>query len=803
MSKGMFRAVVRLQWLLALVMLPGVGLSVPSVTINSPTGTGTIGGDVRVSFTLSGGVGLMNWVVEVRSTDAGLGYTNVASGTATNSTVSATWSSAGGGFPDANDYEIRVTATDTVPSSGQNSVTGVVLNNTTYIRLDNPTDSATVGGLVRAVGAAGDSWTLRWDGLTNAATGSAGNINNDLNSTTLSDGPHTLVLTVTNQFGDVSTLTRALAVRNNVDPVVKITAPAENAGVKGTVKITGSARHPDATASVTLRTDLGATLYSGVGPTHTINVDWDTVAQGVPDGLRTLTLLLTDASGNENRAVVNVTVDNTGPQVSFSVTPTPGGFGKGTLDISGTVTDTNLDRWNITVDGGTSGVFPNSGTESEISSKWNTQLYSEGSHVVRVVAFDKSGNQGSSQVTVITDNIKPTASLTSPAANTVVKGGNIVIEGTASDANFDRWELAVDDGTTGLSNPSGTTNTVSSNLDTSSLGEGKHEIKLTAFDKAGNTQEAIVSFDIDKIAPNVDLTAPLADAFVRGIAPITGTVIDSNLDTWTVRIDGVVDIPNNTGTTGSISVDWDTRVRVGGVRRFPDGPHTIDVTARDKAGNVATLVRNIKVDNTSPSIENIQPEADSFVGESVLITANVVEQNLDKWTVTVDGEELDGGTGNSSGIEVDWFTSTYSEGRHTIQIVATDKAGNTDTKTVSVTIDRTAPQVFIRYPFNNFVVAPNTNLLIVVDITDLSDLSVDEDSVSVVLRGPRNNVVAKADKLSSTRLAAGNGIRWTGQLNVGKGGGKVGDKFTIEATAMDKAGNGPATAKKTIFIRFQ
>ncbi len=296
MSKGMFRAVTRLQWLVALLTLPAVGLGVPAVTINSPTGTGTIGGDVRVSFTLSGGVGTMNWTVEVASVDAGIGFTTVASGSATNSTVSATWNSAGGGFPDANDYEIRVTATDTVPSTGQNSVTGVILNNTTYIRLDNPTNNATVGGLVRAVGAAGDDWTLRWDGLTNAATGSAGNINNDLNSTSLADGPHTLVLTVTNQFGDVSTLTRSLSVRNNVDPVVKITAPSENASVKGTVKITGSARHPDASATVTLRTDLGATLYSGVGASHTIDVDWDTVAQGVPDGLRTLTLLLTDAS---------------------------------------------------------------------------------------------------------------------------------------------------------------------------------------------------------------------------------------------------------------------------------------------------------------------------------------------------------------------------------------------------------------------------------------------------------------------------------------------------------------------------
>jgi len=119
-----------------------------------------------------------------------------------------------------------------------------------------------------------------------------------------------------------------------------------------------------------------------------------------------------------------------------------------------------------------------------------------------------------------------------------------------------------------------------------------------------------------------------------------------------------------------------------------------------------------------------------------------------------------------------------------------------------VTIDRTEPKVFIRYPFQNQVFAPKTMILIVVDITDLSDKSVDEESISVLLRGPKNNVIAKADKLSVVPLTAGNGIRWTGQLNVGKGGGKTGDKFTVEATAKDKAGNGPVTAKKTIFIRF-
>ncbi len=799
MAKGRH---VRNLWLTLVALIPSLALAIPSVTINNPTTGGKIGGTAKITFTLSGGVGTMNLVVEVKSTNQAVGYTQVSTGSQTNGTVNTTWNTDAGGFPDDSDWEIRVTATDTVPSSGQNSVTSLIVNNATYIKLTNPTDTATVGGLVRAKGQAGDGWTLRWDGTSNAASGSAGSINADLNSTVLSDGAHTVVLTVTNSFGDQSTITRSLTVKNVTNPVVRLTAPTEGAGLKGTISIKGDSHHPDAGATTTVTTDLGANLFTGVGSNQTIDLTWDTVALGVPDGSRALTLLLVDASGNENRVIRNFTLDNIGPAVNFAITPISSGFVKGTVNIDGTINETNLDHYNVTVDGGTSGLTPSTGTTTTIASTWNTTIYSDGSHTVKVTAFDKAGNQGSAQVTVTSDNTKPVVNLTAPTAGTTVSGGSITVTGTATDANFDHWDLTVDGGTSGLGTATSTQTTVNSTIDTSVLSEGSHNLKLSGTDKAGNVAETSVTFSIDKTGPTIVLTAPLADAFVKGITDITGTVTDSNLDKWTVRIDGSVDIPSNTGTSSNLTVSWDTRAKTGSNRTFPDGPHTIDVRAQDKAGNVATLSRSVNVDNTAPVIQNVKPLKDDFVSGTVSITGEVIESNLDNWKVQVDGGDLASNTGNTSAISVDWDTTGYSEGNHTITITATDKAGNIATQSVSVQIDRTAPTLTILYPFKSQKIPPFSNMLVIVDVKDLSDKSLDPAKITAVIRDSHNNVVAKVDFLSSAALTNGTGIRWKGQVNVGKGPGKSNTAYTVEVTATDKAGNGPTTAKKQFFVSF-
>jgi len=744
----------------------------------------------------------MDWKVEVSSVNAGVPLTQVANGTGPNGTISTKWASATGAFPDASDYVITVSATDTVPSTGSNQLTGVVINNTNFIKFTFPTEGATVGGLVRAVGQAGASWSLRWDNVTSAATGAAGAISVDVDSTTQTDGAHTLVLAVTNNFGDVSTLTHNLTIKNDALPVVRLTAPLENATIKGTVNLIGEAHSPDTLAHVTLKNELGTTFYDQVGANHAINVPWDTIGLSVPDGTHTLTLLLQDSAGNENRVIRNVIVKNVGPIVNFSVTPTPGGFGKGTLTISGTVTDTSLKDWKITVDGGTTGVTPNTGTTSTIDATWNTTVYNDGPHVVKVVATDTAGNTGQNQVTVTTDNTKPRAEITAPPPNTIVTGGTLTVTGTATDANLDFWEVTVDGGTTGVSNPTGTGTVVNSIIDTTLYNEGNHTIKLAVFDKAGNEGDATVTFIIDKTGPLIDITAPIEDAFVKAIVAITGTAKDPNLKDWVIKIDGVLDFPNNTGTVEAISANWDTRVKISGNPKFPDGPHTINVTATDKAGNITNFTRKVKVDNTPPKINNVKPEKDTFVGDTVAITATIEELFLDKWTVTVDGQEIDGGTGNTSEVDVTWDTTNFGEGNHTIRIQAIDKAGNITNSDVVVTIDRTPPVVKIQYPFANLRVAPGSNLQVVVDITDLSDKSIDPEAVDGKLRGPKNEVVAKIAKVSSASLPAKNGIRWIGLVNVGKGGGKAGDQFTIEISVKDKAGNGPTVAKKIIVVRF-
>lgn len=138
------------------------------------------------------------------------------------------------------------------------------------------------------------------------------------------------------------------------------------------------------------------------------------------------------------------------------------------------------------------------------------------------------------------------------------------------------------------------------NLD-QSLPDGAYTLQVTATE-AGNQYNVppLINLTIQLTAPKFLDFNPVSGAFVKGIVPISATIKTPLMKDYKVQIDGQ-DIPNNTGSTTTFVVKWDTSPLQ------TDGPHTINITIRDQALNTASQSISVTVDRLPPSVTVTYP----------------------------------------------------------------------------------------------------------------------------------------------------------------------------------------------------
>jgi CARDB/FG-GAP-like repeat/Putative Ig domain len=191
--------------------------------------------------------------------------------------------------------------------------------------------------------------------------------------------------------------------------------------------------------------------------------------------------------------------------------------------------------------------------------------------------------------------------------------------------------------------------------------EGPHRIVAEAVDCAQNRTQAVFEFDIDTTAPVVNVaTFPACSA--GGVTP-TFEATDTNLDLVMATLDG---LPFVVGTVVSIQ-----------------GPHLLEVTATDRAGNTSTSTVAFIVDTSAPVVVVSGVVENGFYATQVFPTVSVTDSNLVESLLYVDGSPFVGGSAVAAG------------GSHLLQVQATDCAGNTTTRSISFTVDLEPPLVTI------------------------------------------------------------------------------------------------------------
>ncbi|HEU5121339.1 MAG TPA: hypothetical protein VFT59_00705, partial [Candidatus Saccharimonadales bacterium] len=145
------------------------------------------------------------------------------------------------------------------------------------------------------------------------------------------------------------------------------------------------------------------------------------------------------------------------------------------------------------------------------------------------------------------------------------------------------------------------------NIVASSLSEGIHSITVIAEDLAGNTQMITREYTVDRTIPQIT-TGIENNQVVKGIITVSMIIDEPRLQTSSITLlDGdnkvipleqiMVGVEDELAVTATdiSTLRWDTR-------KVVDGTYTLQLYGKDTAGNEATLVRTIVVDNVTPPL---------------------------------------------------------------------------------------------------------------------------------------------------------------------------------------------------------
>lgn len=222
---------------------------------------------------------------------------------------------------------------------------------------------------------------------------------------------------------------------------------------------------------------------------------------------------------------------------------------------------------------------------------------------------DGVGNVGTSTVPVVVDTVPPTFQFASPAVDSLHGGQQqqVTVTGTPADPGgiaFLRMSLA-DAGVAALVVDGGATATLP-------LPAGDYapfEIVADLRDSAGNSSRSTRRVFVDRQAPVLVVTTPLQDQRlnIAFLAP-TGGAVD-------VRV-SATDADPQRPTVRAVVGSFDAGVVDGGFL-VPTSPtdngvgYSARLTATDRAGNSAVLVRQFSVDRVAPTVLALQPATGS------------------------------------------------------------------------------------------------------------------------------------------------------------------------------------------------
>ncbi|MGL3111430.1 Ig-like domain-containing protein [Bradyrhizobium sp. BR 1432] len=493
----------------------------------------------------------------------------------------------------------------------------------------------------------------------------------------LADGPHTIVASQTDSFGNTGSASLSFTL-DTTAPTVAITSAGGPVN-QASQTITGTVDVADAGATVTIldgTTAIGTATVQGNG-------SWSTTVT-LNQGGNSLTARVSDAAGNiATSSAVVYTLGTTGPTVTEALVADTGTSASDHVTANPALSGTGLANTvvHLTIDG----VLSTATATADAQGAWSftPSGLADGLHTIVASQTDSFGNTGSASLSFTLDTTAPAVAITS--AGGPVNQASQTITGTVGVADAGAT-VTILDGTTAIG-----TAIVQGNGSWSSavtLNNGPNSLTARVSDAAGNTATSgAVVYTLSTTGPTVtealvvDTGTSVTDHVTANPA-VSGTGLANTVVHLT--IDGV--LSTTTATTDAQGA-WSFTPS-----GLADGLHTIVASQTDSFGNTGSASLSFTLDTTAPAVA-ITSAGGPVNQASQTITGTVGIADAGATVTILDGTTAIGTAtvqGNGS-----WSsTVTLNDGSNSLTARVSDAAGNTATSgAVVYTFSTTGPTV--------------------------------------------------------------------------------------------------------------
>ncbi|EPF7231204.1 BapA-related adhesin SiiEA [Escherichia coli] len=473
-----------------------------------------------------------------------------------------------------------------------------------------------------------------------------------------------------------------------------------------------------AAAGDTVTVTLGGNTYT---TTVQGNLSWSVTVpaadlQALGNGDLTITASVTNANGNTGSGTRDITIDANLPGLrvdtvagddivnsiehgqALVITGGSSGLNAGvplTITINGTVYSAT-----VQADGSWSVGIPAA----------NVSAWPAGALTIDVTGQSSAGNSVSVSHPFTVDLTAVAISINTVASDDVInsaeKGTDLTLSGSTSGIESGQTVTVTFGGKTYTAsvaaNGSWSVNVPAGDLAT--LPDGAANVQASVSSASGNSASATHAYSVDASAPTLTINTIASDDILNATeagSPLTisGTSTAETGQTVTVTLNGAT-------YSGNVQADgsWSISVPTSALGVLSASNYTVSATVNDKAGNPGSASHNLAVDTTAPVLTINTVAGDDIINDAEHAQALVISGTStggeagDVVSVVLNGKTytstLDASGNWSVGVPAADVTALGS-GAQTITASVSDRAGNSDDASRTVTVSLSAPVISI------------------------------------------------------------------------------------------------------------
>ncbi|ELZ9542526.1 Ig-like domain-containing protein [Escherichia coli] len=473
-----------------------------------------------------------------------------------------------------------------------------------------------------------------------------------------------------------------------------------------------------AAAGDTVTVTLGGNTYTA---TVQSNLSWSVSVptadlQALGNGDLTITASVTNANGNTGSGTRDITIDANLPGLRVDT-------------VAGDDIVNSIEHGQaLVITGGSSGLNAGAVLTVTINSvaysatvqadgSWsvgipaaNVSAWPAGPLTVEVDGQSSANNPVSVSHPFTVDLTAVAISINTVASDDVInaaeKGTNLTLSGSTSGIESGQTVTVTFGGKTYTAsvaaNGSWSVNVPAADLAT--LPEGAANVQASVSSASGNSASATHAYSVDASAPTLTINTIASDDILNAAeagSPLTisGTSTAETGQTVTVTLNGAT-------YTGTVQADgsWSVSVPTSALGALNTSNYTVSATVNDKAGNPGSASHNLAVDTTAPVLTINTVAGDDIINDAEHAQALVISGTSsggeagDVVSVVLNGKTytttLDASGNWSVGVPAADVTALGS-GAQTITASVSDRAGNSDDASRTVTVSLSAPVISI------------------------------------------------------------------------------------------------------------